>query len=86
MRETGAIKLPTDLVVRLRKRTLRSVRDEWDVVFPSPLGRLRDPSNTGHDVGDLLTAAGHEWATAHWSAPGFPDGVGERGRVIMLRA
>jgi integrase len=22
-------------------------------------------SNTSHDVGDLLTAAGHEWATSH---------------------
>jgi integrase len=38
---------------------------EWDVVFPSPRGRLRDPSNTSHDVADLLTSAGHEWATAH---------------------
>ena len=35
------------------------------MAFPSPMGRLRDPSNTSHDVGDLLTAAGHQWATSH---------------------
>lgn len=62
---TRTIKLPADLVARLRKRKLRLEANEWGVVFPSPRGRLRDPSNTSHDVGDLLTAAGQEWATGH---------------------
>ncbi len=65
---TRTIKLPADLLARLVARSVyaeRNERNEWDVVFPSPRGRLRDPSNTSHDVGDLLTAAGHEWATAH---------------------
>ncbi len=62
---TRTIKLPADLVARLLARQVAAVSNEWDVVFPSPRGRPRDPSNTSHDVGDLLTAAGHEWATAH---------------------
>jgi integrase len=62
---TRTIKLPTDLLARLMARQVDAVGNEWDVVFPSPRGRLRDPSNTSHDVGDLLTVAGHEWATAH---------------------
>jgi integrase len=63
---TRTIKLPADLLARLLARQVNAaVGNEWDVVFPSPRGRLRDPSNTSHDVGDLLTAAGHEWATAH---------------------
>ena len=62
---TRTIKLPGDLLARLLARQVDAVPNEWDVVFPSPRGRLRDPSNTSHDVADLLTAAGHEWATAH---------------------
>jgi integrase len=62
---TRTIKLPTDLLARLLARQVNAAGNEWDVVFPSPRGRLRDPSNTSHDVADLLTAAGHEWATAH---------------------
>ena len=62
---TRTIRLPADLLARLMARQVDAVGDEWDVVFPSPRGRLRDPSNTSHDVAELLTAAGHEWATAH---------------------
>ena len=62
---TRTIKLPADLLARLMARQVNAVANEWDVVFPSPRGRLRDPSNTSHDVADLLTAARHEWATAH---------------------
>lgn len=35
------------------------------MAFPSPRGRLRDPSNTSHDVGEPLDAAGHPCATSH---------------------
>jgi integrase len=62
---TRTIKLPADLLGRPKARQVNAVANEWDVVFPSPRGRLRDPSNTSHDVGDLMTAAGHPWATAH---------------------
>lgn len=62
---TRTIKLPADLLARLLARQVNALANQWDVVFPSPRGRLRDPSNTSHDVADLLTAAGHEWATAH---------------------
>lgn len=37
--------------------------NEWDVVFPSPRGRLQDPVNTCNDVSEPMTDAGHEWAT-----------------------
>ncbi|MGY1709294.1 tyrosine recombinase XerC [Geodermatophilus sp. SYSU D00758] len=62
---TRTIKLPADLVARLLARQVNAVANEWDVVFPSPMGRLRDPSNTSHDVRDLMRGAGYEWATAH---------------------
>jgi integrase len=62
---TRTIRLPADLVARLLARQVNAAGNEWDVAFPSPRGRLRDPSNTSHDVGDLMTAAGHPWATAH---------------------
>ncbi len=62
---TRTIPLPPDVLARLLARQVNAVGNEWDVVFPSPMGRLRDPSNTSHDVGDLLTAAGHQWATSH---------------------
>jgi integrase len=39
--------------------------NEWDVVFTSAMGKLRDPANTCNDVRALMTDAGHEWATAH---------------------
>jgi integrase len=62
---TRTVKLPAWLVARLMARQVSALPNEWDVVFPSPRGFLRDPSNTSHDVSDLLTAAGHEWATSH---------------------
>ena len=39
--------------------------NDWDVVFTSPLGHLRDPSNTTNDVTELLAAAGFPWARSH---------------------
>ncbi len=62
---TRTIRLPADLVARLMGRQMDAVPNEWDVVFTSPRGHLRDPSNTCNDVSELLTAAGHPWATAH---------------------
>ena len=34
------------------------VPNEWDVVFPSQLGRLRDRSNTNNDVREALAPLG----------------------------
>jgi integrase len=62
---TRTVRLPAWLVARLMARQVAAEGNAWDVVFPSPSGRLRDPSNTSHDVRDLLTAAGFAWASAH---------------------
>jgi integrase len=63
---TRTIRLPSWLVARLMARQVAAVPNEWDVVFPSArAGGLRDAANTSNHVSALLTAAGHEWATAH---------------------
>ncbi len=59
------IGLPSDVVARLLARQVAAEPNEWDVVFSSPRGRLRDPAYTCNDVSELMTDAGHEWATAH---------------------
>jgi integrase len=43
------------------------VRDgnEWNVVFPSPLGKLRDRSNTNDDLRAALDPLGFDWVTSH---------------------
>ena len=46
-----------------RAETLGSMPDS--PVFPSPQGKLRDPSNTAADLKDAFTKAGFEWATSH---------------------
>ena len=35
------------------------------MVFPSPQGRLRDPSNTSSDLRTALDRAGFPWVTSH---------------------
>ncbi|WP_369137376.1 site-specific integrase [Modestobacter versicolor] len=62
---TRTIKLPADLVARLMSRQVNAPRNDWDVVFTSARGHLRDTSNTCGDVSEMLTAAGYPWATAH---------------------
>lgn len=62
---TRTVALPPDLVARLLERQVNAEPNEWDVVFPSPRGALRDLSNTGHDIRDLLDAAGHPEVTSH---------------------
>jgi integrase len=41
------------------------VPNEWDVVFTSPTGRLRDPSNTQADLRDVFERAGYPDITSH---------------------
>jgi integrase len=57
--------LPPWLVSRLLDRKVNAVPNEWDVVFCSALGKLRDTSNTTKHVRALLDAAGFEWAVGH---------------------
>jgi integrase len=59
------VRLPTWLVVRLMEGQLRAESNHLDVVFASPLGLLRDPSNTSHHIRDVLNETGHPWASAH---------------------
>ncbi|MCZ2837085.1 tyrosine-type recombinase/integrase [Modestobacter sp. VKM Ac-2985] len=63
---TRTIKLPPWLVARLMARQVNAAPNDHDVVFPSArAGALRDAANTSNHVSELLTAAGHPWATAH---------------------
>ena len=72
-------------LARLLDRKVDAVPNQWDVVFASPRGYLRDPSNTTNDVSELLTAAGHPWATAHTfrhTVATLPDLAGLSAREI----
>ena len=55
--------LPDWLVVLLRAREREE--DEWNVVFPSQLGKLRDRSNTNADLRAALDPLGLGWVTSH---------------------
>lgn len=58
--------LPPHLVKVLRQRRLDVPRmNPYEVVFPSPSGKLRDPSNTASDLRKALDDAGFTWATSH---------------------
>jgi integrase len=50
-------------MLRLRCGELGGLPDT--PVFPSPNGKLRDPSNTAADLKDAFRNAGFEWATSH---------------------
>ncbi len=39
--------------------------NSWNVVFPSPLGKLRDRSNTNDDLRAALDPLGFDWVTSH---------------------
>lgn len=60
-----AVELPTWCVRMLRARRERYVPNEWDVVFTSPTGLLRDPSNTQADLRDVFERAGYPEITSH---------------------
>jgi integrase len=60
------ITLPPRTVDLLRRRlTAPATTEDNPVIFPSPQGRLRDPSNTGGDLRTALDRAGFPWATSH---------------------
>jgi integrase len=79
------VALPAWLVSRLLERKVNAVPNEWDVVFCSALGKLRDTSNTTKHVRALLDAAGFEWAVGHTfrkTAATWLDEDGVSGRQV----
>lgn len=58
--------LPAHLVAMLERRARQpKLRRPEGVVFTSPRGQLRDPSNTAGDIRAALDAAGFEWVVPH---------------------
>jgi integrase len=49
----------------LRKRLADAEPNRWDVVFTSPNGLLRDPSNTQADLRTVFDRAGYPEITSH---------------------
>jgi integrase len=59
------IELPGWTVTMLRKRLADAPANEWDVVFTSATGRLREPSNTQGDLRTVFDRAGYPEITSH---------------------
>ncbi len=59
------VELPSWAVEMLRRRRESSTPNEWDVVFTSPAGMLRDPSNTQSVLRRIFDRAGYPDITSH---------------------
>src|SRR5918998_4092532 len=59
------LRLPSWAVEMLRRRGVEAEPNAWDVVFTSPTGLLRDPSNTQADLRDVFGRLGYPWVTSH---------------------
>jgi integrase len=59
------LRLPSWAVDMLGCRKEHAVPNQWGAVFTSPLGLLRDPSNTQADLRDVLQRIGYPWVTSH---------------------
>jgi integrase len=59
------LQLPSWVVEMLRRRRIEAPPNEWGVVFTSPTGLLRDPSNTQADLRDVFARLGYPWVTSH---------------------
>ncbi len=59
------IELPGWAVTMLRRRLAACEPNEWDVVFTSPTGQIRDPSNTQGDLRAVFDRAGYPDITSH---------------------
>lgn len=59
--------LPGFVVELLERRhgEVRLRRPDYRVIFPSPNGYLRDPSNTSGDLREVLDGLGFDWVTSH---------------------
>ncbi|MGI8693916.1 MAG: tyrosine-type recombinase/integrase [Geodermatophilaceae bacterium] len=58
------IALPTSVVTMLQARR-RSAQSASDVVFLSPMGQVRDRSNTTADLRRAFDRAGFDWVSSH---------------------
>lgn len=59
------LRLPSWAVEMLRRRQHEAMPNEWGVVFTSPTGLLRDPSNTQADLREVFGRLGYPWVTSH---------------------
>jgi integrase len=59
------IELPTWAVTMLKRRHADQDENEWQAVFTSPLGHLRDPSNTQGDLRDVFDRAKYPDIISH---------------------
>jgi integrase len=59
------LQLPSWTVEMLCRRRLEGTPNKWGVVFTSPTGLLRDPSNTQADLRDVFARLGYPWVTSH---------------------
>lgn len=59
------IAVPSRIVELLRRRMEDETIATEVVMFPSPLGRIRDASNTTGDLRRALDNAGFDWVTSH---------------------
>jgi integrase len=59
------LRLPSWAVEMLRRRQAEVTPNEWGVVFTSPTGMLRDPSNTQADLRDVFARLDYPWVTSH---------------------
>lgn len=59
------IAVPTHVVALLRRRMADPAIRTDVTLFPSPIGRVRDSSNTAADLRRVLDAAGFDWVTSH---------------------
>jgi integrase len=59
------VQLPSWAIAMLKRRQAEQSGNEWEAVFTSPLGHLRDPSNTQSDLRDVFDRAGYCDITSH---------------------
>lgn len=59
------IALPPDLVELIRRRKEAGKVNPEGIVFPSPIGRVRDSSNTAGDLRRAFDDAGYPWVSSH---------------------
>ena len=59
------IAVPPSVMSMLEARMANPDLATYVVLFPSPLGQVRDTSNTAADLRRVLDAAGFEWVSSH---------------------
>ncbi len=59
------VELPSWAATMLKRRQDEQEPNEWDAVFTSPLGHLRDPNNTQADLRDVFSRLKYANVTSH---------------------